>query len=375
MNQQNLRSLTLFDLLARKWKCNASVEELRFSEDGSAAAFACADGTVAIATMSDAEPPEARIRVSGDLGQATIRPREKPPEPLATSRSLHDRAPPLATLAGSNFLVGSFEGAVLQLDVSGSIMGTRVNVGARVVGMDHVIGRDLTVITDGANVFLSRGLGECVNFLPRNDAEVISVRFSPSGAYLAVAHADSLSIWRMNGSGEPICTFGLLETPSALFWNEDEQWLACALRSGGFLLVDISNCRAGTVTGFPAGTRDISWSAPANVLLASGAFRIAGWSMNTPPLDGDMAGALVSGRAGLVLVESVAAHPGKPLAAAGYSNGQIVIAQIGGRDELLVKPSGGAAIVLRWSADGSHLATGTAEGDIGIITFPPQLFR
>src|SRR5262245_57205414 len=88
VNQQNMRNLTLFDLLARSWELPSSLEALRFSADGSVAAFSCADGSIAIARLADAEPPESRIRVSGDLGQATIRPREGAPAPLIVTGAL-----------------------------------------------------------------------------------------------------------------------------------------------------------------------------------------------------------------------------------------------------------------------------------------------
>jgi WD40 repeat protein len=97
--------------------------------------------------------------------------------------------------------------------------------------------------------------------------------------------------------------------------------------------------------------------------------------MATPPLDGDMTGALVSGRAGLVAVESVAAHPARPLVAAGYANGQILLVQIGGRDELLVRPGGSAVTALGWSADGHHLAAIGADGMVSITAFPDRMFK
>lgn len=52
---------------------------------------------------------------------------------------------------------------------------------------------------------------------------------------------------------------------------------------------------------------DSCWSLPENALFASGAFRIAGWSVTAPPLGGETSGALETGRAGLVPVEPVAA--------------------------------------------------------------------
>ncbi|QND58871.1 WD40 repeat domain-containing protein [Mesorhizobium huakuii] len=127
--------------------------------------------------------------------------------------------------------------------------------------------------------------------------------------------------------------------------------------------------------GFHRPVRTVCWSQPANALFASGAFRIAGWSMTAPPFDGETSGALETGRAGLVLVEAVAAHPEKRLIAAGYANGRITIAQIGARDELLVRPLGSAVTALAWSGDGRHLAMGSVDGTAAIVTFPAQMFK
>ena len=97
--------------------------------------------------------------------------------------------------------------------------------------------------------------------------------------------------------------------------------------------------------------------------------------MTAPPIGGETSGALETGRAGLVLVETVAAHPEKKLVAAGYANGRITIAQIGALDELLVRPLGGAITALAWSGDGHHLAVGSVDGTAAIVTFPAQIFK
>ncbi|TIM60210.1 MAG: hypothetical protein E5Y60_31510 [Mesorhizobium sp.] len=140
-------------------------------------------------------------------------------------------------------------------------------------------------------------------------------------------------------------------------------------------MVSMTGDRYGIVAGFPSPVRTLCWSRPENALFASGAFRIAGWSMTAPPLDGDTSGALETGRAGLVPVETVAAHPKKKLIAAGYANGRITIAQIGARDELLVRPLGSAVTALAWSGDGRHLAVGAVDGTAAIVTFPAHMFK
>lgn len=376
MNQANLRNLTLFDLLARHWEGLAPVEAIRFGADNGAVAFACADGTVAIATMTDAEPPEARIRVSGDLGQAAIRPREKTPAPVAVSTVLHERAPPLVAAGSGGFIVGTVDGTVLDLAGDATVKGARARIERPVAALDVSWASGVIAVADEVAVRLSQGPGDLSERLADGgDGEVVAVRFSHDGRHLAIARTESLSVATLDGSGDVPLAFGLLGRPISLEWSDDGQWLACTLGTGGFVLVDLATGRTGTVTGFPGPTRDASWSRPAAALVASGAFRVAAWSMNAPPLDGDMSGALVSGRAGLVAVEAVAAHPLKPLAAAGYANGQILLTQIGGREELLIKPSGGAVFALGWSADGHHMAAGTADGTISITTFPAQMFK
>lgn len=97
--------------------------------------------------------------------------------------------------------------------------------------------------------------------------------------------------------------------------------------------------------------------------------------MVAPPVDGETSGALKTGRAGLVLVEAVAAHPEKKLVAAGYANGRITIAQIGSPEEVLIRPLGSAVTALAWSGDGRHLAVGAVDGTAAIVTFPAQMFK
>jgi WD40 repeat protein len=370
VNQQAIRNLTLFDLLARSWQRPSAVVGLRFSADGSSVAFAGADGTVAIAAVADQEPPESRIRVSGDLGQTTIRPRDKPPVPLTATAALADTAVPLAVHPDAGFLVGTAEGAVLHLATSGEITGTLLKLDGPVTAVDHDAGADITAAGSEGGIFLSRG-GKPAGPGPGGPAGILA--FSPDGRHLACVAGDRLSMLTLDA--RPLQDIAFPARAVSAAWSGDGAWLACGLEAGGLALVRAADGRTGIVAGFPSPVRTIGWSRPANALLASGAFRIAGWSMTAPPLDGDNAGALETGRTGLVPVEAVAAHPSKPLVAAGYANGRITVAQIGTRDELVVRSLGGAVATLAWSGDGRHLAVGGADGTAAIITFPSQMFK
>ena len=76
----------------------------------------------------------------------------------------------------------------------------------------------------------------------------------------------------------------------------------------------------------------------------------------------------------MVAVVAVAAHPTRRLIAAGYANGQIVIAEPGRRDELILKASGPAPAALAWSADGRMLAIAAADA-VSLATLPDALFK
>ncbi|RWL95793.1 MAG: hypothetical protein EOR68_19910 [Mesorhizobium sp.] len=375
MNQQNIRNLTLFDLLARSWALPSAVETLEFSDDSSVAAFACADGTIALAALTDPEPPESRVRVSGDLGQTTIRPREKPLAPLIVTERLLDGAPLIAASGQSGFLAGASDGRIVRVAATGEIDNTDIRLDGAIVALDHARGQGLTAVSDGADVVLATASGGTIRSLRHGGGNVAALGFSPSGRQLAVCRDHEISIWTLVGEPALIRTIGFPHAPAAVRWSADTEWVACPLASGGFGVARLADGKAGAVSDFPAPARTVSWSERADALIASGAFRIAAWSMKLPPLEGETGGALVTGRPGLVVVEAVAGHPTRPLAAAGFANGQIVIARIGERDELLVKPSGGAITALDWSADGRHLAAGTANGGASLITFPAQMFK
>jgi WD40 repeat protein len=359
MNQPNARTLTLFDLLARRWRAAAPIADLRFNEDGSATAFATADGSVLIAAAPDAEPPESRIRISGDLGQITLRPRTADPAPLVAVSGLADAAAPLAA-AEAGFLVGDADGRVLRLAADGSAE-PLLGLDSAVVALDHASG--VTAAADGATLTLVGP--EATRRWPRPGIRTLAL--AADGHRLAAADATGLVI--LDAAAEQARP---LSGATRLAWRLDGAWLAAALGAEGVALIDPADPEARRLPGFPAAVQSLAWSGPAGALVAGGAFRIAAWDATTLPSTDR---ALVTGQPGLVVVEAVAAHPTLPLVAAGYANGQVIVARVGSRDELLLRQDGAAVTCLAFSPDGRHLAIGDAAGTAAIASFPPQMFK
>lgn len=372
MNQ--FRNLTLFELLGRSWQRPSAIADVRFSVDGSVVAFAGSDGSVAIAPLADAEPAESRIRTSADLGRTTIRPRREPPAPIIAAAIRNDCDAPLAAYRESGFVCGGGTGDILSLSRSGAVEDTLFRTEGPVLAIDHSDRTGIAAATDGDHLYLWRAPGEASRYGRGPGSRIETIAVSPDGGRIAASFADGLSIWRFDGGAEALHEISLPSRPHVLQWRADGTLLACGLESGGFGIIDLANRRVETIPDFPAPVRTLSWSSPAEALVASGAFRIAAWSTRASQA-GDNRSALVTGRPGLVLVEAIAAHPKKELVAAGYADGQVVIAQIGGRDEMLVRAAGSAITVLAWSADGRHLALGDAGGGAAVVAFPQQMFK
>ncbi|OHV72681.1 WD40 repeat domain-containing protein [Ensifer sp. LCM 4579] len=374
MNQQNARNLTMFDLFARSWQRPATVMDLRFNADDTAVAFAGADGSVAIAPLADAESPEKRIRVSADFGQTTIRPRKAPPPPLIETAALGDRTLCLAAGPADRFIVASGGRELRYVHASGEIESAGVQLDRQVMALDHRRANGITAFSDGTDLYLSHDCGPPIRLEPADGGGIDVIALSPDGLQVAASIANGLLLWR---TMETVHSrrIDLPGRPASIRWSADGRWLACALGRDGVALVDVASERTGLLHDFPAPVKSTCWSGPANALVAAGAFRIAAWSMETPPLADNKSGALATGLAGLVAVEKVAAHPLKDLVAASYANGQIVVARIGSGDELAVRHPGEPVTALAWSGDGRHLAIATADGAAAIVTFPPQIFK
>jgi hypothetical protein len=376
MNQQSRHNPTIFELLGRGWQRPAAIANVRFNADDTAVAFASADGTIALAPVAEPEPPESRIRISSDLGQMRILPRSKPPLPLIATPAQGEGSLPLVPYQKSDFLYGSTTGSVTPLTPQGEAGEVLFTLQGPVLALDHSRSGAVTAASAGDRLYLARRPGEVQSYASEGGSPIKAIAFSPGGGQVAGLLPDGLAIWSLEREAVSLQVIALPSSPISLGWSGIGDRIACGLEAGGFSLVELASGRTSTILDFPAPVRTVAWSEAAQALVASGAFRIAAWSMQPAQADTPhTSGALVTGHAGLVLVDTVAAHPTKDLVAAGYASGRIVVARLGMRDELTVRLAGGSVTALAWSSDGHHLAIGDIDGNASIVTFPPQIFK
>ncbi len=355
---------SLFDLLARVWSLPGPVEDMCFNREGSAVAYA-GGGLLAVVPVDDPEGPEKRIRVAADSGQQSIMPREKPVRPATEVKGLRGALAPFRDRA---FITGSEKGGL----VSVTPRGQTVPLSVAFDGAPSALARDPAAPT------IAAAAGSRVVVFPETQPDearnhdagetITALAFAPQGRHLAVAHPGGVSFYH---DGTFVDTVALDGIPESLSYSPDGAFLACGLREPGFALIRLADGSVDSVRDYPTPVRSLVWSTPGQAFATSGAFRPAAWRF-TPEGRGEP---IVAGRTGLVVVDRVAAAPDRPLIAAGYASGFLCLAQLGSREEMLLRSEGGAVTTLAWNAAGSHLAFGDARGAAALISFPPSLFK
>lgn len=269
-----------------------------------------------------------------------------------------------------DFLIAWRDASLWRLDAAGTVFPVTPPGSASLVALDRRGATTMILTSD--EVALLPDEGPANRARPPDGARTAAL--SPDGETVAFGSASAIELVETSGPGAIVRRYASPGPVDRIVWRDDGAYLAAACGGAGLALVDLRDDRIGCVGGFPVPPRSIAWSGPANALVASGAYRIAAWDLERPPFDGDRSGALETGRAGMVAVVEVAAHPRRRLVAAAYANGQIAIAEPGRRDEMILKASGLTPAALVWSADGRMLAIATQDA-VALVTLPDALFK
>jgi WD40 repeat protein len=178
-----------------------------------------------------------------------------------------------------------------------------------------------------------------------------------------------VSRWSVPSLDAPPLTTALDGTPAQLVWHRGGGWLTASALTDGFAVIDIARNHAQNRGSFPAAVRNAVFGGPSDSVVASGAFRVAAWSLQ--------GGAdITTGKAGLVLVNAVATCPNRNLVAVGYANGLLSLAEIGRPSEILLREDTGAGIsAMAWSGNGNYLALAGTDGSVALVEFPDSMFK
>ena len=352
--------LQLFDLIAREWQLAAPATGITFNASNSAVAFACADGAVQLASTADKESPNARVRRAVDTARLTIAPRAKPAAPLKPADFTDGRTSPVVAHGADGFAFAKSSGRINALTAGGIAVHMPIKAPGAINLVASHGGRLAYVCND--NVMLG---DQCLAILP----DIAGLAFSADGETLAVAHADGLSRWTMAAPHDaPVHTL-LAGDVTSIRWRDDGAHIALGLQTGGFCVIDAATNTITQHGSFPAPVRHIAFASPTNTVVASGAFRVAAWSI-ADNCD------VISGKAGLVLIDAIATCPTRNLVAVGYANGLLSLAEIGRPSEILLREDTGAGITaMAWSTDGRFLAVAGADGSAALVDFPDSMFK
>jgi WD40 repeat protein len=282
----------------------------------------------------------------------------------------HDGAALALAADGHGFISGGDDGAFRRIGADGALS-TVASFGMKWV--EHVAafsdpkGKGLLACAVGRTAHLFDGAGAKLKAL-EHPSSIGGLTFDAKGKRVCAAHYNGASLWFVAAK---------TDTPRRLEWKGSHTGIAISPDGDavvttmqetalhGWRLSDGQHMR---MSGYPAKTKSIAFTRNGKWLATSGAESVVLWPffgggpMGKAPME-------LAGGDG-VLCTQVAAHPAQDMVAAGFSDGLVVLADVGAQRILPVAaPGRGSVSALAWDGDGRHLALGTADGFAAVVDF------
>lgn len=371
------QAMTLFDLIARTWETPVGVRSLLFNGKGTSLAAQLEDGRLAFVSLKDAESSDSRVRVEADTGLASIRPRSKPlPPPVFSEAPVARSDVAMCRLGDQGFAFAELDtGTLWRATARGQILAMNVPGPGDITALAALPGTGGVVAAHGARLTIVDEVSGAERVTVTLDHGIERIAVSPDQKLLACWGRGQMSIvdaGNMSSRAQIACEGELLW----LEWSPCQHWLVAGCADKAVLLVDVMAEKADRIVNFPAPVLTAGFSEKANAVVASGAFRVVGWSLPDLPFGDHEGTPIETGKPGLTLVDRLAVHPDRAMCAASYGSGLVMLSQIGQPDEMLLRDGTGAAVnALTWSDDGAHLAIGGEDGRLSIVTFPKNMFK
>jgi len=329
----------------------AWVVGLAFDRGGTIAAFALGDGTIRL--LPAATPKEAPRSIAAHDGAC-----------LSFA----------ADIGPGAFLSGGDDGRLVRIDAGAGSAATLYEKSGRWI--EHVAAHPAE---KGKGGWRAAATGKLVLlFGPdaaagpaktmQHPSTVGGIAFDPRGRRIAVAHYGGVSLWWTQAREDKPRLLPWKGSHLAVAVSPDGDHVVTAMQENalhGWRLSDMADMR---MSGYPAKTRALAFTAKGKWLASSGAEAVVCWPftgggpMGKPPKE-------LAGGDG-VLCSMVAAHPQHEVVAAGFADGMVLLVDIGsGRVVPVAEGGQGAVSALAWSPDGARLAFGTEQGFAGVVDF------
>ena len=321
---------------------DAFVVAAAFDRSGGHAAFALGDGTLRVVKTGDA-----------DWVFATA----------------HDGAVLALAAADAGWISGGDDGKIVRIGIDGAVAEVE-KFGSKWV--EHVAAHSdakthLLACSVGKFVHVLNGSGAKLKTL-EHPSSVTGLAFDAKGKRVLASHYNGASLWFVASKSDNARKLEWKGSHIGIAISPDGDAVVTAMQENalhGWRLGDGQHMR---MTGYPGKTRFLSFTKNGKWLATSGADAIVIWPffgggpMGKPPTE-------LAGGDGTTC-SAVACHPVQEAVAAGFSDGLVVLADIGSARILPVAaPGRGPVSALGWSPDGTHLALGTETGFAAIVDF------
>ena len=315
------------------------VVSVAFARNGKSVAYALGDGAVRIAPLDGAW----------------------------RAIEAHDGAVLSLAASANGWITGGDDGALNRIAPDGAVS-TIAKFGSKWV-------EQVAAHTDPKSALAACGVGKAVHVfgadgrrlkeLPHSST-VTGIAFDAKGKRVAASHYNGAALWFVAAKTDNPRILEWKGSHTGIVLHPGGDAVVTAMQENalhGWRLADGQHMR---MSGYPAKTESMSFSRTGRWLATSGAESVVMW----PFFGGGPMGKTPSELAGgdNVLCTRVAFHPQQEMVAAGFSDGLVVVADVGSERILPVAaPGRGPVSALAWSPDGSRLAFGSETGFAALV--------
>lgn len=312
-----------------------------FGRDGRGCFFGLGDGTVRIADPADKSAEWRSVRA-------------------------HDGAClSLAADCAAGVLTGGDDGRAVLVAADGGTA-ELASLGA-MKWVEHVAAHPSGVraLACGRTVTLFDDRGARLKTLA-HPSTVGGIALDAKGKRVAASHYNGASLWFVAAKEDRARVLEWKGSHHAITFDPAGEHVVTAMQEPslhGWRLTDGQHMR---MSGYPAKTKSLSFSAKGRWLATSGAESVVLWPFFGGGPMGKEPHEIAGGDA--VLCTAVACHPQQEVVAAGFGDGLVLVSDIAsGRVVPIAPPGHGPVSALAWNPSGSHLAFGTETGFAAVV--------